>query len=344
MNTSPPPTRVLVTGANGFIGLHTTLRLLQLDYRVRATVRSETAERNVRDALAKHTDISKLEFACTDLLKDDGWQEAVRGCDSVIHTASPYPSENPKDENTVILPARDGTLRVLRAAEAEGIKRVVMVSSIVAVLGGHSGEDRTFAETDWTNLEKCPFTYHKSKTLAERAAWDFIRSAENKSGMEMVAINPSNVFGPVLDNHHHTSIEWFRTQMHHEVPGVSRTQLNIVDVRDIVEVFVKSMTGPEAAGKRFICNGASIPLLEFADILQQNFSKRGYRIPNRILPDLMIRFMALLIPKVRAVADELHWTYALSTEQARSIFGWQPRPYRQTILEMAESLIEYGLV
>lgn len=338
------PAKVLVTGANGFIGLHTTLRLLQLDYSVRATVRSEIQEKNICETLSKHLEISRLEFALADLLRDDGWQEAVHGCDFVIHTASPYPAQNPKDENELIIPAREGTLRVLRSAQKEGVKRVVMLSTIGAIYDGHEGENRTFDETDWSDLGKTRSIYHKSKTLAERVAWDFIHSDENQSKMEMVAINPSNVFGPVLDGHLHTSTEWYRTIMRAEVPGVARTQLDFVDVRDLVDIFEKALSLPKAAGKRFILNAASIPLIEFAEILHQHFSDRGYRIPNRILPDLLVRLLAIFIPKTRAVAGQLQWTYSFSTEEVQLFFGWQPRPYQQTIIDMAESLIEYGLV
>lgn len=344
MTTTLASIKILVTGANGFIGLHTALHLLQCGYSVRGTIRTEVIEKNAREALSKQCNTSHLEFARTDLLKDDGWMEAVHGCDFVIHIASPYPAEDPKDENELIIPAVEGTLRVIRAAQAEGIKRFVMLSTYGAIFDGHEGENRTFDETDWSDLGKPRLIYHKSKTLAERAAWDFIHSTENKSKMEMVVVNPTNIFGPVLDSHHHTATEWYRTIMHAEVPGVSRTQLDFVDVRDIVDILEKAMTVPEAADKRFLCNGVSIPLLEFADILHQNFSSRGYRIINRILPDLIIRFSAIFIPKVRSVAGGLGWKYALSTEQARSVFGWQPRPYKQTILDMAESLIEYGLV
>ncbi len=344
MTLPPSSTKVLVTGANGFIGLHTTLRLLQLGYSVHATVRSEAHAKRVRETLSKCIDTSQLEFSLADLLKNDGWQEAVHGCNFVIHTASPYPAENPKSENELIIPAREGTLRILRAAQQEGIPRVVMLSSVVAISDGHQGENRTFDETDWTDLSKTWLTYSKSKTLAERAAWDFIHSAENPSHMELVAVNPSNVFGPVLDSHYHTSTEWYRTIMHAQIPGVLRIQIDFVDVRDLVDILVKAMTVPEAADKRFICNAASIPLPEFANILHENFSQRGYRIPTRILPDPMMRVIALFIPKVRSVARQLQWTYGFSTEQTRLVFGWQPRPYKQTILDMAESLIEYDLV
>lgn len=343
MATLTTPT-VLVTGANGFIGLNTVLRLLQLGYHVRATIRKDAYKKNILETLSKQVDTGKLEFLIVDLVKDEGWLFAVQGCDFLIHTASPYPAENPKDENELLIPARDGTLRVFKFAQMEGVKRVVMLSTIGAIFDGHEGENRTFDENDWSDLNKTRLMYHKSKTVAERAAWDFIKSDENKSSMEMVSINPSNVFGPVLDGHHHTATEWYRTIMRAEVPGVARTQIDFVDVRNLVEVLVKALTEPAAAGRRFICNGASIPLLEFADILHDHFSNRGYRIPNRILPDFMIRLLGLVIPKVKAVAGQLNWKYAFSTENVRHVFGWQPYPYKQTIIDMAESLIQHGLV
>lgn len=344
MSISTSSKKVLVTGGNGYIGLHTILRLLQLGYNVRATVRTKAHEKSIVETLSRHLDTSRLEIAHADLLKDEGWQDAIHGCDFVMHIASPYSADNPKDENELIRPAREGTLRVFRSAQVEGIQRVVMLSTTGAILDGHQGENRTFNETDWSDLGKTWLIYHKSKTLAERSAWDFIHSMENKSKMEMVSINPPNVFGPVLDGHYHTAIEWFRTIMHAEVPGVSRTRVDFVDVRDLVEILTKALVTPEAADKRFICVGASIPLKEFADILQQNFSDRGFRISNRILPDFTIRLMGLFVPKVKAVARDLQWKYAFSTEQVRLVFGWQPRPYKQTIIDMAESLIETGLV
>lgn len=337
-------TKVLVTGASGFIGLHTVLRLLQLGYGVRATVRNEAIKAKTLETLSKILDTSTLEFAFADLTKDEGWQEAVKDCDFVIHTASPYPAVNPKDENELLIPARDGTLRVLAASQKAGIRRVVFLSTIGAIFEGHEGENKTFDESVWSDLSKIHLTYHKSKTVAELAAWDFINSVENKSGMELVTINPSNVFGPALDAHLFTSVEWFKTLMHAEVPGVSRTQIDFVDVRDLVEVLIKALTLPEATGKRFICNGASIPLVEFANILRENFSTRGFKVPNRILPDVLIRFMGHFVPKVRAVVRLLQWNYAFSTERAKAVFGWQPRLYQQTIIDMAESLIQHGLV
>ena len=337
-------TKVLVTGANGFIGLHTALHFLKRGYNICATVRTPEQGEKVRQTLAKHTDTNKLEFIHADLTKDEGWDQAAAGCDYVLHLASPFPTDAPKDENELIVPAREGTLRVLRAAQRGGVKRVVLVSSIVAVISGHERENRAFSESDWTDTGKTKYAYAKSKTLAEQAAWGFIRGAENQNDMELVSVNPSNVFGPVLDNHHHTSTEWFGTLLRREIPGLTRTQLNLVDVRDLVEMIEKVMVTPEAAGKRFIANGASITLQEFARILDRNFASRGYRVPTRVLPDWLIRFFAIFVPKTKPVVDTLGWNYSISIEQARSVLGWQPRPYEGTVLAMAESMVEQGMV
>jgi len=344
MAIDPTSTKILVTGANGFIGLHTVLHFLKRGYNLCATVRTQEQGEKVRQTLAKHTDTQKLEFIHADLTRDEGWNQAVAGCDFVLHLASPFPTDAPKDENELILPAREGTLRVLHAAQKGGVERAVLVSSMVAITSGHERENRTFDESDWTNITKTDYAYAKSKTLAEQAAWEFIRSAENRNGMELVSVNPSNVFGPVLDNRQHTSTEWFRTLLRREIPGLTRTQLNLVDVRDLVEMIEKAMITPEAAGKRFIANGASIQLQEFALILDRNFASRGYRVPTRVLPDWMVRFFAIFIPKTKPVVDTLGWDYSISTEQARSVLGWQPRPYEGTILEMAQSMIEQSMV
>jgi len=344
MVLDPASTKILVTGANGFIGLHTVLHFLERGYQICATVRSQEQGEKVRQTLAKHTDTSRLEFVQADLTRDEGWAQAVAGCDFVLHVASPFPTDAPKDENELVIPAREGTLRVLRAAQNAGIKRVVLVSSVAAVISGHERENRVFTESDWTDIAKTKYAYAKSKTLAERAAWEFVQSAENRNGMELVSVNPSNVFGPVLNNRHHTSTEWFSTLLRHEIPGLTRTQLNLVDVRDVVEMIEKAMITPGAAGKRFIANGASIPLQEFALLLDRNFANRGYRVPTRVLPDWLIRFFAIFVPKTKPVVDALGWNFSLSTGQARSVLGWQPRPYEGTILAMAQSMIEQGLV
>lgn len=336
--------KVLVTGASGFIGLHTVLHCLQSSYKVRATVRSEIQEKKVSQALAGRVNTADLEFVQADLLQDEGWDGAVKGCDAVIHTASPYSADNPKNEELLIAPAVNGTLRVLNAAMKAGVRRVVHLSSIGAIFDGHEGEKREFTEADWSDVNHPRLIYHKGKTLAERAAWNLTQSDQNISKMEMVAINPSNVMGPVLDGHFHTSTEWYRTLMHGAVPGVSHTQVDLVDVRDLTGILIQAMTVPQAAGKRFICNTASISLLEFSQILSDNFSARGYKIPHNLLPSFLIRILGSFDPKVKPVVKTVDWEYSFSTAQLKSVFDWQPRPYTQTIIEMAESLIQVGLV
>lgn len=345
MTDDPATKKVLVTGASGFIALHTILHLLELGYAVRGTLRSAAQQAKVRATLSEHAYTGKLDFAFVDLTKDEGWPAALQGCDFVLHLASPAPLRNPRDENELIIPARDGTLRVLRAAHAQKIGRVVLLSSMAAVAGGHRGENRNFDENDWADLRKTADPYQKSKTIAERAAWDFIHSEENKNGMELAAVNPSYVFGPALDDHYFASSEWVRTLMRSGLPGLSNTQLNFVDVRDVAQILVKAMTTPAAAGKRFLGNGASVRFQEFALILEKHFASRGYRIPTRVLPDALIRLTGVFIPKVkRTIVPRLGWNYTISTEQTRSVLGWQPRPAEDTIVEMAESLIVRGLI
>ncbi len=344
MTTVQPAQKALVTGAGGFVGMHMVLHLLQHGYQVRGTVRTEAHGEKVRETLAKHTPVSQLDLVCADLEKDAGWKEAVQGCNALFHVASPYPPSNPRDENELLVPARDGTLRVLRAAQSAGIPRVVLLSSVVAIFDGHQGENRTFTEKDWTDLQKTKSTYARSKTMAEQAAWAFINGVENTAKMELAAINPPNVFGPVLDNHVHTSTEWYRALMHSQVPGIPNIQIGIVDVRDLVDILRKALITPAAAGNRYLCSAATIHLREFAQILAQNFSARGYRVPTGRIPSWVFRILAMLLPKARGVASDVDWRYTLSTQALETTFGWDPIPYKQTIVEMAESLVAQGIV
>lgn len=336
--------KILVTGANGFIAMHAIIHLLKNGYTVRGTVRAPQKTEHIRRVIQKHTDTADLELVIADLLKDESWEEAAHGCDFVLHLASPFPTAEPKDENELIAPARDGTLRVLHAAHAQGVRRVVFLSSIAAVTSGREGENRVFDEKDWSLLDKTPYAYAKSKTLAEQAAWDFINSAGNKNKMELAVINPPYVFGPALDEHYFTSSEWVGSLLRAEYPGVTRIRLDFTDARDLAIAFLNAMTMPEAVGKRFCCVGASTTLPELALILDEHFAPKGYKVPTRILPDLLIRFLAIFDRKVRATALSLGWDYTVSTEQARTILGWNPRPKEQTLIDTGESLIEHGLV
>jgi nucleoside-diphosphate-sugar epimerase len=295
--------------------------------------------------LAKFSDqADSIEFMHADLVQDEGWAGAVQDCEVVLHLASPFPLHAPEDENELIAPARDGTLRVLRAANAARVKRVVLLSSMLAVRAGHERETRTFDEKDWANLERNISAYPKSKALAERAAWDFIHGAENTNHTELVVINAASVNGPFVDTHYATSSELFRTLMRRQVPGVVRVKQGIVDVRDLATALVAAMTTPQAADQRFCCVGGMCWMQEIALILQKHFAARGYNLPTRVIPDPIVRLLALFNPKIRIVVPELGWDYTVSTERIRMILGWQPRALAETIVDQAESMVQLGMV
>jgi dihydroflavonol-4-reductase len=339
MNNSP----ILVTGASGFVALHTIIQLLQQGYNVRATLRTLSREAEVRETIARHVEIDgRLEIVGADLTQDSGWDKVVKGCESVLHIASPFPMLEPKHEDDLIVPAVQGTLRVLRAAHAANIKRVVIVSSVAAVSSGHNGDNRAFDENDWSIVENNIGAYAKSKTLAEREAWNFINGAENTNKMEMVAINPPLILGPILNKDFPTSAEVVRTLMLGQVPGVARMKLGVVDVRDVASALILAMTTPEAAGNRFLCPAGTVWLKEIADTLYEKYAGRGYKIHTMQFPVFLVRLLALFDKKVARVAGELDWDYDLSGEKIKRTLKWSPRSAKESILLMAESLIEQG--
>jgi dihydroflavonol-4-reductase len=337
---------ILITGASGFVAQHTIIQSLQQGYKVRATLRNSAREAEVREIVAKHADVKdNLEFISADLMQDSNWTEAMRGCEYVLHVASPFPLFEPKHEDELIIPAVQGTLRVLRAAHNAKVKRVVIVSSVAAVYSGHNGENRTFDENDWSIIENNIGAYAKSKTLAERAAWDFINGAENIHKLEMVAINPPLILGPILDKQVHTSVELIRVFMRGEVPGVAKLKMGVVDVHDVAAALLLGMTTPEAAGQRFTCSSATLWYKEIADILRKEYAPRGYKkIPYIQFPDFAVRFLALFDKKIGIVIRDLNWDYEISNEKAKRVLKWHPRSKEEAILAMAESLIELGLL
>jgi dihydroflavonol-4-reductase len=340
-----PPKPILVTGASGFVAQHTIIQLMQQGYKVRATLRTLSREAEVRETIAKHVEIKdSLEIVSADLTQDSGWDKVVQGCESVLHVASPFPLLEPKNEDELITPAVQGTQRVLRAAHDANIKRVVIVSSVAAVSAGRNGENRTFNENDWSIIENNIGAYAKSKTLAERAAWDFINGAENTNKMEMVAINPPLILGPLLNKDLPTSAEMVSTLMLGQVPGVARMKVGIVDVRDVAAALLLAMTTPEATGQRFICPAGTVWLKKIADTLHKKYAGRGYKIHTMQFPVFLVRLLALFDKKVARVADDLNWDFEFSDEKIKRILKWSPRSAEEAILSMAESLIEQGFV
>lgn len=336
---------ILVTGASSFVGIHTIIQLLEQGYSVRGTIRSLSKEAEVREAVARFVQANdRLEFKDADLEQDTGWDEAMHGVESVLHVASPFPLYEPKHEDELIIPAVQGTLRVLRAAHKAGVKRVVQVSSVAAISSGYKDNFRTFTEEDWSIIENEIGAYAKSKTLAERAAWDFINGAENINGMELVTINPSFILGPVPNKNFRTSIELVRTYMLGQVPGVGRIKMGLVDVRDVASAIILGMTTPEAAGQRFLCSGGTFWLKDIAGILHAEYSGRGYKIPTFEFPSWMVRFLGLFDKKIARVTESLDVDTYQSNEKAKRILKWTPRSEKEAIISMAESLIEHGFV
>jgi dihydroflavonol-4-reductase len=340
-------TTVLVTGASGFIGLHCVLQLLQQGYRVRGTVRSQARADEVREAMAAHAGIDlgdRLELVEADLSRDEGWADAVRGCSYVLHVASPFPNRAPEHEDELIKPAKEGTLRVLRAAADAGVKRVVLTSSLAAVSGGHPVDnERVYTEDDWSIVERCP-PYPKSKTLAERAAWDFVASLEGDAPMELSVINPGAVLGPVLNRHYSTSGEVVRKLLAKELPGTAKLGFAWVDVRDVASAHIAAMTVPEAAGQRFCCAIEFSWIDEVADILAKRFGPEGWKVPTRKLPSFMVRLVAMFDPTVKNVVSDLGRVRQVSSDRIRSVLGWQPHSLEEMTISMGETMIQQGIV
>ncbi|MGE0830166.1 MAG: SDR family oxidoreductase [Hyphomonadaceae bacterium] len=337
--------RVLVTGGSGFIGAHTIAQLLQAGHEVRATLRSPAREAEVRALMARAgAPGENLSFARADLLRDEGWAEAAAGCAYVLHVASPFPPAVPKHEDDLIIPAREGTLRVLRAAKAAGVKRVVVTSSVAAIAyGGKAGPAaRDFTEADWTDPSGADVrAYVKSKTLAERAAWEFARA----DGVEMTTVNPAAVLGPLLGNDYSASLELVKKLLEGALPGCPRVGFALVDVRDVADLHVRAMTHPQAAGERFIAAiGGFLWMEEIAAILRARLGAAARRVPTGRLPDWVLKLAANFDPVVRQVVPELGRERPVTSAKAQSMLGWRPRGNEDAIVASAESLIAQGLV
>lgn len=337
---------VLVTGGSGFIGSQCILQLLAAGHEVRTTVRSLKREGDVR-AMLKEGGAEpggRVSFFAADLENDAGWQEAIAGCDYVLHVASPLPPSLPKHEDDLIIPAREGTLRVLRAARDAGVKRVVMTSSFAAIGYGHKQRATPFTEADWSNLDGEDMTaYPKSKTLAERAAWDFM--AREGKDLELSVVNPVGVFGPVLGPDYSTSILLVQRLMVGAVPGTPRLYFGVVDVRDVAALHLLAMTHPAAKGERFLAvSGDFLTMLEIARVLKRRLGEAARRVPTRQLPDWLVRLAALRDPAVKLILPELGKVKNASSEKACRLLGWSPRSNEEAIVATAESLVRLGLL
>lgn len=344
---TPSEQLVLVTGGSGFVGAHTILQLLEKGYKVRTTVRSLSREAEVREMLREGgaSDTSNVSFVAADLSKDDGWGAAVKDCTYVHHVASPFPPGKPKHEDELIKPAREGTLRLLRAAKDAGVRRVVLTSSFAAIgYGNPLGDGQVLTEKDWSNPNSSQIEpYPKSKTLAERAAWDFI---EKEGGeMELAVVNPVGIFGPILSKDFSPSIQVVQRIMNGSLPGAPQLSFGIVDVRDVVDLHLRAMTSDKAKGERFLAvSGDFMSMLEISQALRKRMPNEAKKAPTRNLPNFLLRIAAWFDPAIGLIVSELGKKTNASNEKAKTVLGWEPRSREDALVATAESLIKYGVL
>lgn len=334
---------VLVTGGSGYIGGWCVIELLRRGYVVRATVRNLRSEAPVRaiiDALG-HAHNS-LSFHAANLTRDEGWDEAAAGCDYVLHVASPLAVAEPRDPQTIIGPARDGALRVIGAAIKAGVKRVVMTSSVAATGRGRDAPDGVGDETDWSDGDDVRLgAYARSKTIAERAAWDLM--AKSGAATTLTTINPTLVLGPVLSRDFSESVQVIERLMTGRIPGIPRLGFNIVDVRDVADLHIRAMSAEAAAGERFIAAGDWAWMGDMATMLRANLGADAAKVPTRKAPDFLLRLVGLFDRDVGSVAGSLGRKNDFTADKAQTMLGWRARPTQETVLDCARSLVAAGV-
>ncbi|XP_033760807.1 putative uncharacterized oxidoreductase YDR541C [Pecten maximus] len=339
-------TLVLVTGASGYIASHIVRQLQEEGYRVRGTIRSLGDEEKVKklNELCPEAE-HKLELVEADLNKPDSWEPAMKDVTYVIHVASPFPSTAPKDESEVVTPAVEGTQAVLKACvTAKSVKRVVMTSSCVAV-GWGAGVDlsKTFNEDDWTDPEKLD-AYGKSKTLAEKAAWDYVKELPDEDKIELAVVNPSYVMGPVINGSQSNSLEVVKRLLEREMHLVPKLNFNIVDVRDVANAHIKAMTLGEAAGKRHLVTNANIWMKEIGQILSKEFKSQGYNVPTTGCPNAILWMNSCFNKNLKTLLPQLNKVYKFDNTRMKEVLAITPKEPKEIVIDMAYSLIENGLV
>jgi dihydroflavonol-4-reductase len=337
---------VLVTGGSGFVGAHCIVQLLQQGYKVRTTLRSMNKKNEVLDMLRLGgVALSEnIEFIETDLMKDRNWDKAVENCDYVLHVASPIFLRAPKHEDEMIRPAVEGTLRVLKAARDAGVKRVVMTSNFGAVGYSHTDTTKIITEECWTDPnEKGLSVYNKSKVLAERAAWDFIK--KEGGALELSVINPMGIFGPSLGPVLSSGFELLKKILDGTMKRIPNITLGIVDVRDVADLHLRAMTHPEAKGQRFLAlAGGILSLPEIALLLKNKRPAIAKYASTKRAPDALVKVAAWFSPVAKSIVPMLSRYRKASNEKARQVLGWQPRSNEEAIIASAESLVKFGSI
>ena len=332
--------KVLVTGGSGFIALHCIDQLLEKGFMVRTTIRSESRKEEIIRAMDKYPNLDQnLEFHICDLLKDEGWEAAVDGCDYVLHVASPFILEVPSDENVLIKPAVDGTLRVLNACSKAHVKKVVLTSSVAAVAYGH-GVEKTYDESDWSNTgEDSGITpYAKSKTLAEKAAWNFVEELDPDKKFDFTVINPVGVFGPMLTRDIGTSNSLVSRLINGELPACPATHMGYVDVRDVAKAHVFSMLNSSTNNKRIIVSESEMFFVDVGRILNEAGFKKS---PTKQMPNWLVKFLAIFIKELSGVTKSLGRRVDTDKSLAKSLFDWQYISAKDSILDTANQLATF---
>jgi nucleoside-diphosphate-sugar epimerase len=332
---------VLVTGGSGFLGGWCLVELLRRGYTVRATLRDPAREGEVRAMVGSQVEIGgRMSVFPADLTADAGWQDAVAGCDYVLHVASPFPPVQPKDPDELIAPARDGTVRVLRAGLDAGVRRIVVTSSVAAVRNaGAEPAERELTEADWTDPQNPRLSaYARSKTIAELAAWELVRA----QGVEerLVVVAPGAILGPVLGPDRSYSLQVIE-RMLDGMPGLPRLGFSFVDVRDVAALEVEAMTAPTAGGQRLLAAGPFLWMSEVAQILRERLGEDASKVPRRQVPDFLVRGLALFDASLRSVVGELGERVTYSLENSSRRAGFSPRPIEQTVIDSARSLLAH---
>ncbi|MGC4940577.1 NAD-dependent epimerase/dehydratase family protein [Kribbella sp. DT2] len=330
---------VLVTGGTGYVAGWCIVTLLERGYDVRTTVRSPAKGEAVREAVSTAVDPGeRLTFAVADLMSDDGWADAVRGVDYVLHVASPLGDGDSSDPDALIRPAREGALRVLRAATTEGVQRVVMTSAANASSPASYAEEGVTDETLWTVDDPSLPAYRRSKTLAEKAAWDFMAAYDGPT--QLTTVLPGGVFGPILSAANLGTVNIIARMVKGDMPGAPRIGLEVVDVRDLADLHVRAMTVPEAAGERFLGTGEFIWMRDIARVLKDGLGEAGGKISTRQLPDFLVRLASIRDKPLRAITMSLGRRNRHTTAKAQRVLGWTPRPAAETVLGCANSLLD----
>jgi dihydroflavonol-4-reductase len=341
---SQQPT-VMVSGGSGYIAGFCIAQLLKRGSTVHTTVRRISREAQVREMLAKIApDQSRLHFFEADLTGDSGWSEAIAGCSHVLHVASPLPTTAPKHDDELVVPARDGALRVLKAARDAGVVRTVLTSSTAAITYGVSTPGKTrFTEADWTDpTHPDTSAYVRSKAIAEKAAWDFM--AAEGGAMQLTTVNPGAVIGPVLGSDFSASIEIVKKLLNGDFPGAPRLGFPLVDVRDIADLHVRAMLHPDAAGERFLGTCDFWWMEDIARVLKDNMGTQARKVPTGRLPSWLVQLLARFDPVTRSVVFELDKLREAPGDKAKTMLEWSPRTIEQSIIDTAESLIREGVV